>query len=72
MDWAGSVDDHKKFKQIKQKWELIFSTEEAHKVRHMLLSIDHKGLKIYNTATFDNPKDRPCLWKAGDILQTPK
>lgn len=63
MDWTSPGDVHKRFKLFKQKCELIFEgplcdTEEARKVRLMLLWIDDKGLEIYNTATFDNTKDR--------------
>ena len=29
-------------------------------------------MEIYNTPIFDKPKDRLCLWKDGDILQSPK
>lgn len=36
----------------------LCNTEEVGKVRLMLLWIDDKGLEIYNTATFDNTKDR--------------
>ena len=63
MDWSGPGDVHKRFKLFEQKCELIFDgplsdTEEARKVRMLLLWIGDKGLEIYNTATFENEEDR--------------
>ena len=62
MDWSSPGDIHKRFKLFKQKCELIFDgplsdTEEAKKVRMLLLWVGDKGLEIYNTATFNNEED---------------
>ena len=75
MDWTSPGDVHRRFKLFKQKCELIFEgplydTEEARKLRLMLLWIDDKGLEIYNAATFDNPEDRLKLEPVFKKLET--
>ena len=48
----------------------LYDTEEARKVRQMLLWIDDKGLEMYNTATFNNPKVRLRINTVFENLET--
>jgi hypothetical protein len=66
MDWTSPGDIHKRFKLFKQKCELIFGgpldgTEEAKKVKMLLLWIGDKGLEIYNAASWDAEGDNNLL-----------
>ena len=66
MDWTSPGDLHKRFKLFKQKCNLIFDgpledTDEAKKVKLLLLWIGDKGLEIYNAASWDNAAHKDQL-----------
>ena len=63
MDWSTPVDIHKRFKILKQKCRLIFdgpllNKPEGQRARLLLLWAGDKGLKIYNTATWEDETDQ--------------